>query len=228
MLTFAQTRNVGVSLLVSMGNESMVSMTDVMRYLIDDDATRVIALFIESVRQPAEFIALAREALATGKPIVAIKVGRSQTGARVARAHTGSLVGDDAVVDAVFRQHGVIRVDCLEDLIITAGLLAATGPLPGNRFGFVTAVRRRQRDHRRPGRGRGHRDPRVRARDRRTAAAGACPSSPPPRTRSTSPATSWSTGTCSATRSPPCTTTPAWTRSCSSPTCRGPCRPTRR
>jgi acyl-CoA synthetase (NDP forming) len=139
VLTFAQTRNVGVSLLVSMGNESMVSMTDVMRYLIDDDATRVIALFIESVRRPDEFIALAREALAKGKPIVAIKVGRSQTGARVARAHTGSLVGDDAVVDAVFGQHGVIRVDCLEDLIITAGLLAATGPLPGNRVGFVTA-----------------------------------------------------------------------------------------
>jgi acyl-CoA synthetase (NDP forming) len=139
VLTFAQARNVGVSLLVSMGNESMVSMTDVMRYLIDDDATRVIALFIESVRRPDEFIALAREALAEGKPIVAIKVGRSQTGARVAKAHTGSLVGDDAVVDAVFRQHGVIRVDSLEDLIITAGLLAASGPLPGGRFGFVTA-----------------------------------------------------------------------------------------
>jgi acyl-CoA synthetase (NDP forming) len=98
VLTFAQTRNVGVSLLVSMGNESMVSMTDVIRYLIDDDATRVIALFIESVRRPAEFIELAREALVKGKPIY-----------------------------------------CLEDLIITAGLLAAAGPLPGNRVGFVTA-----------------------------------------------------------------------------------------
>jgi acyl-CoA synthetase (NDP forming) len=139
VLTFAQSRNVGVSLLVSMGNESMVSMTDVMRYLIDDEATRVIALFIESVRRPDEFLALAREALAKGKPVVAIKVGRSQAGARVARAHTGSLVGDDAVVDAVFRQNGVIRVDSLEDLIITAGLLAETGPLPGNRFGFITA-----------------------------------------------------------------------------------------
>jgi acyl-CoA synthetase (NDP forming) len=139
VLGFATSHNVGTSLLVSMGNESMVSMTDVMRYLIDDDATRVIALFIESVRRPDEFLALAREALAKGKPVVAIKVGRSQTGARVARAHTGSLVGDDAVVDAVFRQNGVIRVDSLEDLIITAGLLAETGPLPGARFGFVTA-----------------------------------------------------------------------------------------
>jgi acyl-CoA synthetase (NDP forming) len=139
VLNFAQSRNVGVSLLVSMGNESMVSMTDVMRYLIDDEQTRVIALFIEAVRHPAEFLALAREALAKGKPVVAIKVGRSQAGARVARAHTGSLVGDDAVVDAVFRRSGVIRVDSLEDLIITAGLLAVTGPLPGSRFGFVTA-----------------------------------------------------------------------------------------
>jgi acetate---CoA ligase (ADP-forming) len=139
VLTFAQSRNIGISLLVSMGNESMVSMTDVLRYLIDDDATRVIALFIESVRHPDEFLALAREALIKGKPIVAIKVGRSQAGARAAKAHTGSLVGDDAVVDAVFRQNGVIRVDSLEDLIITSGLLAGTGPLPGSRFGFVTA-----------------------------------------------------------------------------------------
>jgi acetate---CoA ligase (ADP-forming) len=139
VLTFAQARNVGVSLLVSVGNESMVSLTDVMRYLIDDDDTRVIALFIESLRHPEEFLALAREALVRGKPVVALKVGRSQAGARVAKAHTGSLVGDDAVVDAVFRQHGVIRVDSLEDLIITAGLLAASGPLPGPRFGFVTA-----------------------------------------------------------------------------------------
>jgi acyl-CoA synthetase (NDP forming) len=139
VLTFAQSRNLGVSLLVSMGNESMVSLTDVMRYLIDDDATRVIALFIESLRQPADFLGLAREALRKGKPVVAIKVGRSQAGAQVAKAHTGSLVGDDAVVDAVFRQNGVVRVDSLEDLIITAGLLAASGPLPGARLGFVTA-----------------------------------------------------------------------------------------
>ena len=139
VLNFAQARNIGVSLLVSMGNESMVSMTDVMRYLIDDEQTRVIALFIEAIRHPDEFLTLARGALAKGKPIVAVKVGRSQAGARVARAHTGSLVGDDAVVDAVFRQNGVIRVDSLEDLIITAGLLAVTGPLPGPRLGFVTA-----------------------------------------------------------------------------------------
>ena len=139
VLTLAQARRVGVSLMVSMGNESMVSMADVVRYLVDDPATSVIALFIESIRRPEEFLAVARGALAAGKPVVAIKVGRSQAGARVARAHTGSLVGDDAVVDAVFQQHGVIRVESLEDLITTAGLLAETGPLPGPRIGVVTA-----------------------------------------------------------------------------------------
>ncbi len=172
VLTFAQSRNVGVSLLVSMGNESMVSMTDVMRYLIDDDATRVIALFIESVRRPDEFLALAREALAKGKPVVAIKVGRSQTGARVARAHTGSLVGDDAVVDAVFRparRHPGRLPGGPHHHGRAAGRDRAAARQP---LRLRHRVRRRQRDHRRPGRGRGHRDPRVRAGDGGAAAAG--------------------------------------------------------
>lgn len=138
VLGFAQARNVGISLLVSMGNESMLTMTDVMRHLVHDDNTKVIALFIESVRDPEQFLAVAREALAVGKPIVAMKVGRSETGARVAKAHTGSLVGNDRVVDAVFRQHGIVRVDSLEDLVTTAAVLAHC-PLPGPRFGFVTA-----------------------------------------------------------------------------------------
>ncbi|MEV6013117.1 acetate--CoA ligase family protein [Streptomyces sp. NPDC051976] len=138
VLDFAQARNIGVSLLVSMGNEAMVTLTDAMRYLVQDPGTKVITLFVESVRQPEEFLAVAEEALAAGKPVVALKVGRSKKGSAVAKAHTGSLVGDDRVIDAVFAQHGVIRVDSLEDLIMTAGLLAETGPLPGNRIGFVT------------------------------------------------------------------------------------------
>nr|WP_218680263.1 acetate--CoA ligase family protein [Rhodococcus qingshengii] len=138
VLDFAQSRAIGISLLVSMGNELMLSMTDVVRYLINDSATRVITLFIESIRDPEEFLDVARAALAAGKPIVALKVGRSQMGARVAMAHTGSLVGNDAVIDAVFRQNGIVRVDTLEDLIITSGLLARHAPLTGRRVGFVT------------------------------------------------------------------------------------------
>jgi acetate---CoA ligase (ADP-forming) len=137
VLTFAQARNIGVSLLVSMGNESMLSVADVVGYLVDDPDTRVIALFLESVREPEKFAAAARRALAAGKPMVALKVGRSDLARHTAQAHTGALVGDDGVVEAVFRQLGIARVRSIEDLIVTAGLLAA-GPLPGPRLGVVT------------------------------------------------------------------------------------------
>src|ERR1700753_3665905 len=146
VLSLAQARNLGISLLVSMGNESMLSVTDVVEHLVDDPATRVIAVFLESIRQPAEFAAAARRARAAGKPIVALKVGRSDTAQHTAQAHTGALTGDDAVIDSVFRRLGVIRVRSLEDLIITSGVLAeltrdgvtAAGPLAGNRLGVVT------------------------------------------------------------------------------------------
>jgi acyl-CoA synthetase (NDP forming) len=151
VLSFAQARNLGISLLVSMGNESLLSVTDLVDYLVDDPATQVIALFLESIRQPAEFAAVARRALAAGKPIVALKVGRSVTAQHTAQAHTGALTGDDAVIDSVFRRLGVARVRSLEDLIITAGVLAeltrdgraqggpeGAGLLRGNRLGVVT------------------------------------------------------------------------------------------
>jgi acyl-CoA synthetase (NDP forming) len=138
ILAFAHARNVGVSLLTSMGNEALVSVTDVMEYLVDDPDTRVIALFLESVRRPEEFARVARRAAAAGKPVVALKIGSSQLASRTARAHTGALVGDDSVIDAAFRQLGVVRVRSLEDLVITAGLLATSAPLPGRRVGVVT------------------------------------------------------------------------------------------
>ncbi|PZG19653.1 acetate--CoA ligase family protein [Nonomuraea aridisoli] len=138
VLAFAQARNLGVSLLTSMGNETVVSVTDVVDYLVDDPATKVIALFLESIRNPAEFSRVARRALEAGKPIVALKIGRSKLASHTAQAHTGALVGDDDVIDAALRGLGVIRVRSLEDLIITAGLLASTGPLRGRRIGVVT------------------------------------------------------------------------------------------
>ncbi|MEO6889678.1 MAG: acetate--CoA ligase family protein [Ktedonobacteraceae bacterium] len=138
VISQAQTRHVGLSLLVSMGNETMLSATDVMDYLIEDEATRVIAVFMESIRQPATFQRLARKALARKKPIVVHKVGRTDLGARAALAHTGALVGNDAANEAMFKQLGIIRVGSLEDLIITAGLLGYSRPLSGRRMGGVT------------------------------------------------------------------------------------------
>ncbi|MFI7600474.1 acetate--CoA ligase family protein [Actinoplanes sp. NPDC049681] len=138
LLAFAQARAIGISLLTSMGNETLVSVTDVVDYLVDDPATRVIALFLESVRRPADFARAVRRAAAAGKPVVAMKIGSSPLASSTARAHTGALVGDDDVVDAAFRQLGVVRVRALEDLMITAGLLGEIGPLPGSRLGVVT------------------------------------------------------------------------------------------
>lgn len=138
VLSFAQSRNIGISLLVAMGNETVMSVTDVVRGLVEDPKTKSIALFLESVRRPEEFAEVAKMALDAGKPIVALKIGRSVKASRTAQAHTGALVGDDKTVDAAFAQLGVIRVVSLEDLIITAGLLAETGPLPGRRVGVVT------------------------------------------------------------------------------------------
>ncbi len=138
VITMAQARHIGLSYLVSMGNETMISATDMMDYLIEDDETRVIAVFLESIRQPEQFKRVARKALARKKPIVAFKIGASDISARTALAHTGALVGDDAMNDAVFKQLGIVRVHSLEDLLITAGLLGYTPPLPGRRAAIVT------------------------------------------------------------------------------------------
>ena len=138
VLAGAQARGIGISLLVSTGNEALTSASDIMRYLIEDDQTKVIAAFLESVRQPDEFREVAELALKAGKPIVALKTGRSEAGAKAALAHTGALAGDDRVVDAALRQLGVIRVDTLEELLSTAGYLGHHLEIRGRRIAAIT------------------------------------------------------------------------------------------
>jgi acetate---CoA ligase (ADP-forming) len=139
MLAFARARAIGVSTVVSLGNESMITTADVLGYLADDDQTRVICLFLEEIREPDRFAAAAEAAAAAGKPIVALKSGSSPVGQAIALAHTGSMAGDDAVVDAVFRRYNVIRVTSIEDLLGTAGLLGYDRWPRGRRMGVVTA-----------------------------------------------------------------------------------------
>ena len=138
LLNYLQSRDVGISHLVTVGNEAMVTVAEGIDYLVEQEGTRVIALYLESVRHPDVFLAAAGRAMKAGKPIVAYKAGRGALGAKVTAAHTGSLAGDDRVFDAVFRQHGIIRVDSIEDLVTTCGLLDAYGELPGTRVAFVT------------------------------------------------------------------------------------------
>src|SRR5579885_2558241 len=138
VLGFAQAHAIGLSFLVAMGNESMISVTDVVDYLLEDENTRAIALFLESVRHPGELRRVAEKARARRKAMVALKIGRSEASSRAALAHTGALVGNDAINDAAFRQLGIIRVSSLEDLLTTAGLAGYSEPLPGRRMGVVT------------------------------------------------------------------------------------------
>src|SRR5581483_11107884 len=108
---------------------------DVLDYLVSDPHTGAIAVMMEAIRSPGAFVRSAGRALEAGKPIVALKAGRTEAGARVAAAHTGAMADDDRVIDAVFRQLGVIRVASLEALMTTAFLLTRLGrPLAGNRL----------------------------------------------------------------------------------------------
>lgn len=137
MLAFAKAHAIGVSTLTSLGNEAMITTVDVMDYLVEDEETKVMALFLEAISEPKAFAAVAAKAEAAGKPIVALKAGSSQAGSAAALAHTGSIAGDDAVVDAALRQLNVIRVTSIEELLSTAALLGYSRWPHGRRMGAV-------------------------------------------------------------------------------------------
>jgi acetate---CoA ligase (ADP-forming) len=137
-IEFAGMANVGLSLMVRLGDEAMITAGHVLDFLVDDPGTRAVAIFMETIRQPDVFRRAARRAAAAGKAIVVLKAGSSALSARTAAAHTGALVGDDRVVDAVFASLGVIRVDSIEDMLITAGAAAAVGRLERPGLGIVS------------------------------------------------------------------------------------------
>ena len=138
VLAFAKAHAIGLSVLTSMGNEAMMKTADVLDYLVEDEATRVICLFLEEIGDPARFARVAEKADRAGKPIVALKVGSSPAGQQAALAHTGSVAGDDAVVDAVLRQLNVIRVTSLEELLTTGAALGYNRWPRGRRMGVLT------------------------------------------------------------------------------------------
>jgi acyl-CoA synthetase (NDP forming) len=139
LLGFARSHAIGVSTLASLGNEAMITTADVIDYLVADDQTKVICLFLEEVGDPIAFSTAAQRADAAGKPIVALKVGASQAGQQSALAHTGAVAGDDAVVDAALRQLNIIRVDSIESLLTTAALLGYQRWPAGRRMGVLTS-----------------------------------------------------------------------------------------
>jgi acetyl coenzyme A synthetase (ADP forming)-like protein len=137
LLERAESRGLGFSAFVSVGNKADVSSNDLLEYWEDDENTDLILLYLESFGNPRKFGRLARR-VARRKPIMAMKGGRSRSGAKAAGSHTAALAGSEAAVSALFRQAGVIRAETLEELVDTAGLLASQ-PLPrGPRVAVLT------------------------------------------------------------------------------------------
>jgi acetate---CoA ligase (ADP-forming) len=129
-LVRAVENGIGLSYIISTGNEADLNFTDFARYLLDDPNTQVFAGFVEGFKEADKFLEVAKIAAERGKPIVLIKIGRSELGAWAARSHTAALTGADARWDAIFAQYGVIRVQDYDELLETAHLLAPT-PKPG-------------------------------------------------------------------------------------------------
>ncbi|MFD6935975.1 acetate--CoA ligase family protein [Streptomyces goshikiensis] len=106
------------------GNEADLETSDFISYFAERPEVGAIACYVEGLRDGRQFLLAADRAARNGVPVVAVKVGRTETGARTAASHTGKLTGADTVVDAAMRQFGVIRVDGLDELQDTAALLA--------------------------------------------------------------------------------------------------------
>ena len=128
LLSRGAARGLGFAKLVSLGNEADLGAGEIVELLAHDSDTRVILLFLETVRDAQRLAAAARAAHAAGKPVVAYKLGRSALGEALARSHTGAMAGSDAAMGAFFRDCGIVRVDMLETLVEIAPLLAGRKP----------------------------------------------------------------------------------------------------
>ncbi|MCA1510385.1 acetate--CoA ligase family protein [Bradyrhizobium sp. NBAIM01] len=131
-------RGIGIGRVVTVGNEACLDVADFIEYFVDDEDTRVITSYCEQIRRPVEFIKACERAADKGKPIVMIKIGRSEKARQAALAHTGSLVGSDVAIDAVLKKLGVIRVDTVDDLIETAVASSSTERPRGRRVAFAS------------------------------------------------------------------------------------------
>jgi acyl-CoA synthetase (NDP forming) len=134
---YARMRGVGFSKIISVGNAIGVNFHEYIDYLKDDPDTKVIMAYLEGIKEGNSLVRVARET-AKKKPVVALKVGRSSAGARAAASHTGSLAGDDVIVDAAFRQAGIVRVANADELFDMAEVFASC-PLPkGNKVAILS------------------------------------------------------------------------------------------
>jgi acyl-CoA synthetase (NDP forming) len=135
----AQDRELGYSLIITTGNEADVDVAECIAYLADDPETSVILLYIEGCRDGQRLSTALARARERKKPVVCIKVGRTEAGVAAVASHTAALAGSDEIFDAMFRQHGVYRASTMEEFFDIGYAAAQTRKLPAdNRVGIVT------------------------------------------------------------------------------------------
>ncbi|MEW6452331.1 MAG: acetate--CoA ligase family protein [Pseudomonadota bacterium] len=124
VLRFACTgRQLPVSYAISSGNEAGIGVEDYLEYVIDDNSTRLVAMYVEQFRRPKAFLDLIRRARAAGKPVVLLHPGRSDAARKSAESHTGAMTGDYQVMRTIAERAGALMVDTIEELIDVAELL---------------------------------------------------------------------------------------------------------
>lgn len=132
-------RRFGFSLVASSGNEAVVNAADYLEFMVEYEATKVIAMFTETVADPERYVAALDRAADLGKPVIVLKVGKAERARRAITSHTGGLAGDARVFSEVLRAHRAIEVEDFDELV---EMLAVTqgSPWPtGNRLGVVTS-----------------------------------------------------------------------------------------
>jgi acetyl-CoA synthetase (ADP-forming) len=127
MISHAADTGAGFSACITVGNQADLEICDFIEYFLEDEATRAICTYIEGLKNGPRFLELAERCLAAGKPLLAVKAGRSEAGANVARSHTASLAGAHAVWEAAARDRGVLAIDDPESMIACAHFLTRFG-----------------------------------------------------------------------------------------------------
>lgn len=134
----AQERKIGFTYFVSSGNEADLELADYMEYAADDSRIKVIAGYVEGIKDGKKFLRVARKCLEKAKPIVLTKVGRFNAGTRAASSHTGSMTGSDAVYEAVFGQTGIIRAYDVEELLDYSNMFALASVRSGRNVAVIS------------------------------------------------------------------------------------------
>ncbi|MBT2774336.1 bifunctional acetate--CoA ligase family protein/GNAT family N-acetyltransferase [Halomonas sp. ISL-60] len=137
ILDWASARGIGFSYVISLGSMSDVDFGDVLDFLALDPKTHSILLYVEAITDARKFLSAARTA-SRNKPVVVVKAGRSESGAKAALSHTGAMAGSDIIYDAAFRRAGMLRVKTLDELFQAAGTLATGIHVQGERLAILT------------------------------------------------------------------------------------------